>query len=298
MTKSKKKKMEEFEEEFKELKNDTINVAKYILQKANNDTKVPVVLLAMATLEVHKYMALVLAPMCPKAFKAQVKALSKTLDKVLDYLHDSTYNQDARAYFTNLVLARLNNFIEFMALCYGTSTRIVVMEEGDGEVLDGFHTVIKDVFAPTIRFEDLRPDEDVLVDVPYDMFMERFLGDQTKVFTKYYGKLFDYINQKANGDKGLPAALQAYAFAHLYDSLNLVLPNDCKIRYAVHFRAPPIDTVVDLGFSPGDVWFMFFLEHVAWCYGIELKLKVGLGPEDKVEVEKVVYHLYQDAPTS
>jgi len=55
-----------------------------MLTRIQRDVAVPVALLAMATLEVHRYMALVLAPMCPKAFRAQVKALSKTLDKVLN----------------------------------------------------------------------------------------------------------------------------------------------------------------------------------------------------------------------
>jgi len=70
-----------------ELKEKTIEVAKELWEHADKDTKetkVPVALLAMATLEVHRYMALVLAPLCPKAFRAQVKALSKTLDKVLN----------------------------------------------------------------------------------------------------------------------------------------------------------------------------------------------------------------------
>ncbi len=272
-----------------QLNNETTEVAKYILQKAGNDNKVPVALLAIATLEVHRYMAFVLAPMCPNAYMAQVKTLRQVLYRVLDYLHDNTYNQEARAYFTNLVLARLNHFIEFLSYCYGTSTKIVVVNGGDGYVLHGLHTVISEVVEPVINFEDLRPEKEVSLRAPYVRFIKRYFRDLgEEVFKDIYSKLFDYINQKTNGDAKLPMLVLAYSYAHLYDSLNMVLPQDCKEAYyaETHWSLPPIKDLHDSIMAL--LWFKSFIEHVAWCYGIDLELRAEPKP-DGVEVTEVLY---------
>jgi len=191
-----------------ELKKKTIEVAKELWKYADKDTKetkVPVALLAMATLEVHRYMALVLAPMCPKAFRAQVKALSKTLDKVLNLtLFPFPSSGDAkktRAYFTYIVLSRLNHFIEFMAHCHGDGTHIVVVKEGDGEVWDGLHTIDKGESEPELNFDVFRPPK-VVFHGTYREFSQKFLGDLGETFKYYNSKLFEFFGKHAGDSAG------------------------------------------------------------------------------------------------
>ena len=271
-----------------ELKTETMKVANQILQETGNDTKVPVALLAIATLEVHRYMALVLLPMCPGAFKAHVRALRKTLDKVLDYLHDSTLGQDARAYYTNLVLTRLNQFIEFLAYCYGDRIRIVMVKEGEGEILEGLHTVIEEEHE--LSLEDLRPAEDLDIHSTYKTFM----GNLAVTFKNYYDKLFGYIKQKANGSTDLPREVVAYIFAHLYDAVNVVLPKSCKgvAPDGYVYNTPPVADMVMLDDAmsvEGTIWFEGFLTHIAWCYGVELNVKAEVKQDGTTEITHVYY---------
>lgn len=272
-----------------ELKMETIKVANQILQETGNDPKVPVALLAIATLEVHRYMALVLRPICPNAFGAHVKALRKTLDKVLKYLNDSTLGQDAKPYFANLVLTRLNHFIEFLAYCYGNDIKLVPVKGSEGEILEGLHIVIEEEPEPELNFEDLRPTKDVSIYGSY----KKFMGDLGVTFKNYYNRLFGYINQKANGSTNLPVEVAAYSFAHLYDAVNIVLPKTCKgvAPDGYVYNTPPVGDAAlpsDAFAIEGTIWFDGFLIHTAWCYGVDLNVRAEIK-QDGVEIAHVYY---------
>jgi len=304
-----------------ELKKKTIEVAKELWKYADKeyrDVAVPVALLAMATLEVHRYMALVLAPMCPKAFRAQVKALSKTLDKVLNLtLFPFPSSGDAkktRAYFTYIVLSRLNHFIEFMAHCHGDGTHIVVVKEGDGEVWDGLHTIDKGESEPELNFDVFRPPK-VVFHGTYKEFSQKFLGDLGETFKYYNSKLFEFFEKHA-GDLNLPRALIAFTVAHLYDAVRVALSGSCdfedrrpigpidnilgfmhsrEFNEGVLYKEGPVTWEDWLDFNNTDfgdakLWTENFLADVAWCYGVDLNVSLRPKPYG-MKVTKVSYVL-------
>ena len=273
-----------------ELKMETMKVANQIIQETGNDAKVPVALLAIATLEVHRYMALVLLPICPNAFRTHVKALRKTLDKVLQYLNDSTSGQDAKPYFANLVLTRLNHFIEFLAYCYGNDIKLVPVKGSEGEILEGLHIVIEEEPESELNFEDLKPAKNVHIFGTY----KKFMGGLGVTFKNYYDKLFGYIKQKANGSTDLPREVVAYIFAHLYDAVNVVLPKSCKgvTPDGYVYNTPPVADMVmidDAMSIEGTIWFEGFLIHIAWCYGVELNVKAEVKQDGTIEITHVYY---------
>lgn len=216
--------------------------------KAFPQEGVPLAVHALATVAVYHTVAPLLSPACPQDYQAQVDALSYVLSLVLDLIESRKPNEDIYSQLTDMVAVRLVRFAGLIDMCQGAG---------------------------------LRPDA--------------WQGaGLTGPLRDYYAKLFAYVYNMAGKDIYVPLALNA--LGSIYTHLIAGRPYagrcpDLLLTYLKGLERIVEDVVTLLHGKPinftGKVrpWLTdliglrlkHFLEFIAYCRGLDVRLSVELG---------------------
>jgi len=223
----------------------------YLKQRDIPHARVPLAVHALAVLATYYTLAPVLSPMCPNDYKSQVDALSYVLGKVLDYLRSETAIGDIFGQLTDMIKLRLARFADSIATCQVAGLRLDAWQGGQWAGLTG-------------------PLRD------------------------YYGQLFGQVYQMANRDIYVPLALNALGSIYTHLIAGRPFADRCPDLLQTYYKGLERitgDVVTLLHGKPinftGKVrpWLTdllglrlkHFLEFIAYCYGIDLRLSVEIG---------------------
>jgi len=229
------------------LKGHARELIEYISYKAVQHEKVPLAVHALATLAVYYTVAPVLSPICPQDYHAQVEALSYALGAVLNYVSDNdNHSEDTFSRLTEMTTMRLIRFADFIDTCQGTGLRPDAWQGLTGPLRD------------------------------------------------YYGKLFDYVYRMADKDIYVPLALNALGSIYTHLIAGRPYAGRCPDLLQTHLKGLEriVEDVVTL-LHGGTINFTgnarpwlavllglrlrHFLEFIAYCRGLDVRLSVELG---------------------
>ena len=219
----------------------------YLKQRDIPHARVPLAVHALATLTTYYALAPVLSPMCPNDYKSQVDALSYVLGKVLDYLRSEKAIGDIFGQLTDMIKLRLARFNDSIATCQVAVLRL-------------------------------------------DAWQGHWAG-LTGPLRDYYGQLFGQVYQMANRDIYVPLALNALGSIYTHLIAGRPFAGKCPDLLQTYLKGLERitgDVVTLLHGKPinftGDArpWLTdllglrlkHFLEFIAYCYGIDLRLSV------------------------
>jgi hypothetical protein len=223
----------------------------YLVNKAYPHEKLPLAVLALASLGVHQSLA-VLSPMCPEDYQAQVDALRYVLDNVLHVI-DAKDNptEDIYRQLTDMLTLRLLSLSDFTATCQ---------------------------------------------EVPHpDVELRKWQGKEVNVpLTDYTGKLYDNLREWAGKDSNVPLIADALSLTFLHLLIGRPYAGRCPDLVMTYFKGLERivgDVVVfvrggtiNLVEEDARQWLTVmlalrlkhFLEFIAYCHGIDLRLDVEL----------------------
>jgi hypothetical protein len=99
----------------------------FIYRKSGQDWHVPLALLVLHLIELHRIMMVVLDDMCPDLLQAHGKALETILGEVIEFFRDKAKpGKDEASRLPNMIAYRFKDFLEFLAQCLGEDLELKV----------------------------------------------------------------------------------------------------------------------------------------------------------------------------
>ena len=104
----------------------------YIFRKSGQDWHVPLAILILPLIELHRIMMVVLEDICPDLLQAHGEALETILREVMKFFRGKAKpGKDEVTRLFDMIAYRLKNFLEFLALCLGEDL-VLKVEIGEG----------------------------------------------------------------------------------------------------------------------------------------------------------------------